>query len=39
LAFSGSVVFPAGYIDQIIVRDYRQWIEQQVQHGPEGKAN
>jgi signal peptidase I len=25
LAFSGSIVFPAGYRDQIIVRDYHQW--------------
>ncbi|KAL3915321.1 MAG: hypothetical protein SGILL_005709 [Bacillariaceae sp.] len=25
LAYSGSIVFPAGYRDQIIVRDYHQW--------------
>jgi signal peptidase I len=38
LAFSGSVVFPAGYIDQTIIRDYRQWTEQQMRCVPEGKV-
>jgi hypothetical protein len=26
LAFSGSIVFPAGFHNQIIVRDYDTWV-------------